>query len=87
MAEYINRDSVLLGIEKHMETVFTYVEQSALYNIECMVEKIPAADVVEVVRCNCCKYYDKSTHNCGLDGVKHWNGFFCADGERREDDG
>ena len=48
-------------------------------------EDIPAADVVEVVTCNSCKHYDKSTHNCGLYGVKHWGGFFCGDAEEEDD--
>jgi hypothetical protein len=50
------------------------------------ISKNKAADVVEVVRCNCCKYYDKSTHNCGLYGVKHWGGFFCGDAEKEDED-
>lgn len=45
-----------------------------------------AVDVVEVVRCKDCKYYDKSTHNCGLYGVKHWGGFFCGDAKEEDED-
>ena len=47
------------------------------------IEQIPAADVVEVVRCKECRFRDK-TDFCG-----HWeesisnDDFFCASGMRR----
>ena len=41
----------------------------------------------EIVRCKDCKHYDQDTQSCnnGLDGIflPDW---FCADGERRDDD-
>ena len=58
-------------------------------DVEEILKSIPAADVVEVVRCKDCKY-------CGHDAIfgQDWcNGqrvtpdYFCADGERRSMDG
>lgn len=44
-------------------------------------------DLVEVVRCKDCKFYEKG-HGCDLLNVFMLNmdDWFCADGERRETD-
>ena len=63
--------------------------------IDCLddILDLPAADVVEVVRCRECKYwYDNAptgydTGACGLFmGITNAS-FFCADGKRRATDG
>lgn len=49
-------------------------------------------DVVEVVRCKDCKYWDtdwrpndSTTHFCEIMGESQTADFYCADGERRKD--
>ena len=47
-------------------------------------------DIVEVVRCKDCKWYEKDSGCCGTIGIvifpdeAEW--FYCGYGERREDD-
>ena len=60
---------------------------------ENMIDRVPAADVVEVVRCRDCKYWYNNaptgydTGACGLVlGITNAS-FFCADGKRRATDG
>lgn len=63
------------------------------------MEKTQTADVVEVVRCKDCKYYDYEIRQLNLDDIdncehkpsdctlywyKHKPDWYCADGERRE---
>lgn len=54
------------------------------------LSRIPAADVVEVVRCRDCKYSYESvagwccSYGICVDCVVREN-FYCADGERRDD--
>ena len=65
-----------------------------------LVEKIPTADVVEVVRCKDCQYFDRKDlmcERCGdIDepcGGCHYYGSctyddgYCHHGERRKEDG
>ena len=58
------------------------------------ITKIPGADVVPVVRCKDCKYWDmdwepvnapKGDHFCSQIGLCAEGEWFCADGERREE--
>ena len=52
--------------------------------------RIPAADVVPVVRCRDCKHRDPEDKKCDCGGLEHAHMFpvaddwFCADGEKRE---
>ena len=41
---------------------------------------------VKVVRCRDCKYYHGVNEECGCNGGYHSKDWFCADGERRDDD-
>ena len=61
------------------------------------IDEMPNADVVLVVRCRDCKYYDKKYHQCKLHSEEpdqYSTGFifnlqeddFCSYGERREYD-
>ena len=61
------------------------------YNLDGAIEAFPAADVVEIVRCKDCKYYNHRHHYC--DGIGYWFGLegewsdngFCYKAERRDD--
>ena len=88
MGEYIKREAVF--------------EKCGWYNLYsggsvCAVSKkevaeIPAADVVEVVRCRDCIYFDDATVNrkgfviCPAIGMEITDDDFCSYGERRESD-
>lgn len=52
------------------------------------VNKLPAVDAVEVVRCKDCRRYSRDEMFGGgyCDGVKKKLNDFCSYGERREDD-
>lgn len=43
-----------------------------------------AADVVEVVRCQECKYYNSNQYNCFVMRAKVRPADFCSHGERKE---
>lgn len=70
---------------------YTAGVQEALHFVLDMVNgevpaewKIPAADVVEVVRCKDCKWYEEIIFTCRqIDGVVPEDGF-CNFGERKE---
>lgn len=52
----------------------------------------PAADVVPVVRCGECKYWEESSviqniGTCVFTPIRHTAEFFCADGVRKDGDG
>lgn len=47
-----------------------------------VIDKIPAADVVEIVRCGACKHRTSGDPNC-VGRSKDW---YCPLGERRDDD-
>ena len=51
--EYIKRESAIEAIENDCSELVYYTKEEA---IQC-VKAIPAADVVEVVRCRECKYW------------------------------
>lgn len=50
------------------------------------VENAPTVDAVPVVRCKDCKNYVRHDHRCGRMNHGFKDDFFCAWGERREDD-
>lgn len=49
------------------------------------VRNIVALDVVPVVRCGDCKWYDSAFYVCSKSGVCVNCDFYCADGERSDD--
>lgn len=100
MAEYIDRDVLCAAIEKHCydvsgdlpdKSIVKQVYKMAYSHIQDVVRALPAADVVEVVRCKDCKrcvtrlvmgqqrWYCKNWFLVRAD-------FYCADGERRTEE-
>lgn len=59
----------------------------AIVDVLNVIDELPTADVVEVVPCKDCKWNKSTPHNpiCSNDDMPKDVGFFCADGERRED--
>ena len=81
--ELIDRDILL----EQMKSRKNYIGRPS--DPVCLVEDAPAVDAVPVVRCKDCKHYDAHYYDnqgtCYLDGWGVHADFFCANGERRED--
>ena len=90
--EYIEREAAIAVIHKWLSDIFGIDE------VECTVlnkrlNAIPAADVVPVVRCKDCEYWDATQEAplsegcflCTLEGGYPKGDFYCALGERRMD--
>ena len=58
MAEYIERDKVLAAIQSRKSPARSPAQNEMLRTIRVDVNHIPAADVVEVVRCCDCVWYN-----------------------------
>ena len=75
--EYIERDAALMGV----------MRAGCMANTVQVLKDIPAADVVEVVRCKDCKNYGDE-HFCPLLSLADYTDpdDFCSYGEKRDDD-
>lgn len=60
------------------------LECSVLGNVIDMLRAAPSVDAVEVVRCKDCKHY--MTIHCTCDGCCISDDWYCADGERKDND-
>ena len=89
--EYIEREAALT----ELEDIGSYDDEPIQTRNSALkiIQNIPAADVVEVVRCKDCKYCKVECGNycCYVDDylkmpISHCGDFYCADGERREVD-
>lgn len=88
MAEYIEREAAIRKINGE----FPDAHYPSWY--AALLEEVPAADVVEVVRCKDCKYrgwvqepcHGKTVHYCKLTENRVEDNNFCSYGERRESD-
>ena len=90
-AEYISREKTLKAIRTSVSEVFNVASNAGrMYQkITEIVESVPAADVVPVVRCRDCVYDD--TIECPLcyiekktlTWINHDGDFFCAKGKRK----
>lgn len=86
MAEYIEREALLLRIDCHGTNKFGMLDE----DIRAFIKAQPAADVAQVVRCRKCMYSWED-----LNGLCCSYGpcvdrpvspdFWCANGKRRED--
>lgn len=96
MREYIAKKKVIEAIEKAVapeittigdyETIGVFTRES----IERIVSNLPAADVVEVVRCKNCRYYPTEKVNekgfliCPASGMEITEADYCSYGERMD---
>ena len=71
MAEYIEREALLAELQEEIdfETPMYTTEQNEYFNrgLKCAlrdVKRQSTADVVEVVRCKDCRWYDRGLCNC-----------------------
>ena len=97
MAEYINREDALEfpfanGIYDHEHANEHFISGCESYRE--WIEQIPAADVVEVVRCKDCRWFVPSAYDdcwCSAKEAGITKGMctpggndYCSDGERRQ---
>lgn len=85
MAEYINREALLLRIDCHGTNKFGMLDE----DIRAFVKAQPAADVAPVVRCKGCKHSwgDIGGLCCGYGPLVDCivpEDFFCAYGKPKE---
>ena len=82
MKEYIEREAVCAACSGG--------QKYKLCSADCILFDVPAADVVEVVRCKDCRYTKRASviegyYTCGLLKQTVANDDYCSFGERRED--
>lgn len=95
MADLIDRETVRLAYEKSFENDNHKIAGASAIHMQehrhmlRILDKIPAVDAVEVVRCKDCRRYSRDEMFGGgyCDGVKKKLNDFCSYGERREDNG
>lgn len=85
MSEYIEREALMRNLKQFAPEQLTPL-------IESLVQKQPAEDVVEVVRCKDCKYWQDNNGGYPHEECK-WSenetpdlDDFCSYGERKEGD-
>lgn len=94
MPKYIERERLSMNI-LGLTVVDPSVAQYAEAVLQC-IKDAPAADVVPVVRCKECKYFNYEMHECECDDVatdleggaqfriNFYDDDFCSYGERRD---
>ena len=101
VSDYISREVAIKACAKWLADVFGMHDEFKHTVLHKALTNIPAADVVEVVRCKNCKHYgnDRLKRDCTEDKrykprvcfhgayAKYRDpDWFCADGERRDGD-
>lgn len=88
MAKYIDAEK-LTSILNSKADMSIGTPKVVFDSVVKMVEKLPTADVVEVVRCKACKHASKCTdgyYTCRVDHrLAHDENDFCSYGERKTD--
>ena len=82
MARYIDAEKI--KYTKFVPENDPFDGAGGLCALKSHIDAIPAADVVEVVRCKDCKYFSEFQH-CGVLGFCEPNEY-CSRGERRKGD-
>jgi hypothetical protein len=92
--EYIKREDAIDALtadalERNLDGVMTDTASRYHRAAQRVVSIIPAADVVEVVRCKDCLNWKKDAYGgvCDRYGVRLDKDWFCAGGEREVQDG
>lgn len=82
-------------IEKSLKDANYYMDNNDIkhgyHNVQCLIYDAPTIDAVPVVRCKDCKYLDPEDKKCDCGHAILWqlprdDDWFCADGERRDDE-
>lgn len=93
MAEYIERAEVLKRFEEIKSSKdISFADALYLDGVMAVIDSVPAADVVEVVRCGECKFYSPVEGNvgdCEREDILYLNvkkTDFCSYGVRKENE-
>ena len=95
MGDYISRQAAVDSLAKTMPTPATpdgagefdheiHIADEAFADAIRIIESLEPADVVQVVRCDDCKYYG-SRRWCELNSSVFDDNAFCSYGEKREE--
>lgn len=102
MSEYIDRDKLIEMLNSKIEglklfgSLYTSQTMRAFEHLAEQINEMPAADVVEVVRCKDCIYASmtigkEQVKYCDMfdsdDGVYFDKNHFCSYGKRKDGDG
>lgn len=91
MSDYISREAAIEKITALINKSGKYTAYESGADDACFIleHEIPAADVVEVVRCKDCKsaQHDDLFGSLWCDGYHVDADFYCANGKRRADNG
>ena len=79
VTDYISREAMHKANRDEWQGVFGFVDCDIFEDNENMIDRVPAADVVEVVRCRECIH--SSDHDCPISWGKTDNDF-CSFAER-----
>ena len=95
MSDYISRQTVIDMFQRqayddwNQGTGTTWA--NAFSEAADMIENLPSADAIEVVRCKDCKHYDLFNNGCNGMCLRHIDAFevfypddFCSYGERKD---
>ena len=82
--EYIRKNDASDWLKQYGQDVLHGKYKFSLMYIWKNIMDLPPADVVQVVRCDDCVYYD-SRRWCGLHSSVFDDNAFCSYGERREE--
>ena len=84
MARYIDADEPIKTLKRWFKYPdYNKGEQNIIACVITMLEETPTADVVEVVRCKDCVFYDGNP--CGIVDWWNSNNDFCSKAKRREE--
>lgn len=92
MSDYIDRqaaiDAALISLTKRerKNLLHTWSTVEVKYWFVDLIERLPSADVVEVVRCKDCKYNPNDTwFDCPIANLPYKEDRWCWKGERRDE--
>ena len=85
MPEYISREAAIEAVIKCQKVYGFMDEGRKLMDVYDALVALPAADMVEVVRCRDCKHYNAG-FECLIEGygIERPADYFCADGKRKD---
>jgi len=87
MSRYIDADELVRYMEERQERLKDDESLWELSVVETFLGRASSADVVEVVRCKDCKWWDSEEHNCVIRDSYGWDykpTDYCSYGENAE---
>lgn len=82
--KYIEADALITCMEENCDTWKNDDMRRGFRECARIVFDMPAADVVEVVRCGQCKFFQSSGCFIGIQGAQISSDNYCAWGQRKD---